>query len=75
MTSDSSAQPPGDTPADTRADTPTGDDQMRERFRAALDRKHAQQAAAGGGSGDQPGGAHPHTGPAKTQRTFRRKSG
>lgn len=53
---------------------PSTPEETRRRFREALDRKqvghHGHDA---GGSG--PAAAHPHTAPAKPQRTFRRKSG
>jgi hypothetical protein len=49
-------------------------DEAREKFRAALERKkgaaHGEAHPRGG-----PAAAHPHTAPAKPQRTFRRKSG
>jgi hypothetical protein len=50
-----------------------GDDD-RAKFREALARKtgRAGGAGQGGGSGSKVGSAH---GPAKAQRTFRRKSG
>lgn len=51
-------------------------DQLRERYLAALDRKHGR-ASGQGGSGSGGSGARPSagSGPAKAQRTFRRKSG
>jgi hypothetical protein len=57
-----------------RGDDQRLSDEAREKFRAALDRKK------GGAHGDDhprggPAAAHPHTAPAKPQRTFRRKSG
>jgi hypothetical protein len=52
------------------------DDELHRRFREALDRKRKSGAAGGGASGDEQGGKpHGTTGPAKQQRTFRRKSG
>lgn len=61
-------------------DEPGGDqpgtDDVRERFRAALDRKHAREQAGHGDAGPDPSGpAHLGSGPAKAKRTFRRKSG
>ncbi len=53
---------------------PATPEETRLRFREALERKqfgHHGREAAGNG----PAGAHPHTAPAKPQRTFRRKSG
>lgn len=56
------------------SETPTDDD-MRKRFQDALERKknasHATATGAGG-AGDK---GHGGSGPAKAQRTFRRKSG
>ncbi len=51
-------------------------DAARERFREALQRKQAR-AGGGGGAATDGGAAKPHgaSGPAKSQRTFRRKSG
>jgi hypothetical protein len=65
----------GDT-GPTATDDVTKDD-VKRRFREALDRKNGQHgdAAAGGEGGDHAkvhGGAH---GPAQQQRQFRRKSG
>jgi hypothetical protein len=50
--------------------TPAGDD--RARFRAALERKSGKHVDPAGRS---PNAVHPHTAPAKPQKTFRRKSG
>ena len=58
-----------DNPADE------GADDLRRQFREALDRKHGHGAVgdtSGGELGHQP---HHASGPAKAQRTFRRKSG
>ncbi len=61
--------------SDTGSDAPETDD-MRKRFQEALERKkqasHATGAAGAGGDG---GKGHGGSGPAKAQRTFRRKSG
>ena len=55
---------------------PTSDiDDVKQKFRAALDRKRAAQndhQSAGGHGGDKISGAH---GPAGGRRSFRRKSG
>ena len=50
------------------------DDEVKRKFREALERKKQQNAegAAGEGKGQKIHGAH---GPAHTQRTFRRRSG
>ena len=68
MTSPQSSEP-------SKAPEPE-DDELHRRFREALDRKRNRSAVGGAGSGDDQG-AKPHgtTGPAKQQRTFRRKSG
>lgn len=50
-----------------------GEDETRRRFQEALAKKGQHRSAAGGTGGK--GGVHTHTGPAKAQRTFRRKSG
>ena len=63
------------------ADSPSGEhpaaeDDVKLKFRQALERKNARHADAAGADGKDPakvhGGAH---GPAHVQRTFRRKSG
>lgn len=51
------------------------DDEVKRKFREALERKRQQQAdqsGAGEGKGQKIHGTH---GPAHTQRTFRRRSG
>ncbi|MDP9417928.1 MAG: DUF5302 domain-containing protein [Actinomycetota bacterium] len=52
------------------------DEAARQRFREALERKKGR-AGGGGGAAAEGGAAKPHggSGPAKSQRTFRRKSG
>ena len=51
-------------------------DELHRRFREALDRKRNRATDGVDGSGeDQSGKPHGSTGPAKQQRTFRRKSG
>lgn len=45
---------------------------LRDRFRAALERKKGNPSAGGSRASDAP---HPHSAPAKAKRTFRRKSG
>ena len=65
--------PTDDTPG-TPAEAADGDDQRRK-FREALDRKTGKSddpTAGGTGGSSKIHGAH---GPAKSQRTFRRKSG
>lgn len=61
--------------ADEATATPAGGaEDVKRRFREALDKKHAHGGRDVSGSG---GGAKVHEshGPASTQRTFRRKSG
>lgn len=64
----------GDKPA---ADTsPGGTDEMRKRYLDALERKHANSGTGTASGSGEPGVKKPGgTGPAKSQRTFRRKSG
>ena len=67
---------PGPESAEDEAGPERPDDEMKRKFRAALDRKRSQlaehnskQAGKGGGKVQ---GAH---GPAQSRRSFRRKSG
>ena len=64
-----------ETPETPEAATEAGEgaDDQKRKFRAALERK----AGGKGGSSDAAGQSKVHgsTGPAKAQRTFRRKSG
>jgi hypothetical protein len=51
-------------------------DEARRKFREALDRKRAREADADGGRGGMDAGqVHGTHGPARSRRTFRRKSG
>jgi hypothetical protein len=51
-------------------------DDMKRKFREALDRKQAEEADAGGnGRGKDAGKIHGVHGPAGGRRSFRRKSG
>ena len=55
------------------ADHNPAPEDVRRKFKEALDKKqgkHDEHLLAG-----PEGGGHEHTGPAKVQRTFRRKSG
>ena len=62
------------------ADTPkpepdkAADDDVKRRYREALDRKQASQSG-GGGHAEGDSKVHEAHGPAKSQRTFRRKAG
>ncbi|MER7129474.1 DUF5302 domain-containing protein [Streptosporangium saharense] len=54
----------------------SADDELRRRFREALDRKKSAQAdAASGGRGKGPSKIHGAHGPVAGKRSFRRKSG
>jgi Family of unknown function (DUF5302) len=66
-----SPEPPTPTPPESQ-----DDDDLHRRFREALDRKRNRGTAPDSGTGDDSGSkSHGTTGPAKHQRTFRRKSG
>ena len=53
-----------------------GQDEARRKFREALDRKRAREAAGSGGrSGNSAGKVHGAHGPAGSRRSFRRRSG
>ena len=52
------------------------EDEMKRRFREALERKQGQNAAVNGtASGKDPSKVHSAHGPAASRRSFRRKSG
>ena len=54
----------------------SSEDEIKRKFRAALDRKRARETDAGGGrQGKDAGKIHGVHGPARTRRSFRRKSG
>ncbi|GAA0915564.1 DUF5302 domain-containing protein [Nonomuraea longicatena] len=54
----------------------TPEDEMKRKFREALDRKRNQNADAGaGGRGSDHSKIHGAHGPAANKRSFRRKSG
>jgi len=74
-------QPAADTPQDDpvqddQQNDPAQDNDVKAKFRQALERKNARHGGGEGGDGKDSaklhGGAH---GPAHQQRTFRRKSG
>jgi hypothetical protein len=55
---------------------PSPEDEAKRKFREALDRKRAKEADAGRGrGGPDTGKIHGAHGPARTRRSFRRKSG
>jgi hypothetical protein len=79
MTENETAEPAEDAPAETEeSEEPAEDvfagDDPKAKFREALSRKAGKGGKAGGEGegGSKIGSAH---GPAKAQRTFRRKSG
>lgn len=64
---------PADKPAET---TDPGAEDVRSKFRDALERKQHRHAAGGADSeGKDPSKVHNSHGPAGGKRTFRRKSG
>jgi len=50
-------------------------DEMKRKFRAALDRKRGTHASANAGGAQDTGKVHGSHGPAASRRSFRRKSG
>lgn len=55
---------------------PSSEDEIKRRFREALELKQGKNAAANGSaSGKDPSKVHSAHGPAGTKRSFRRKSG
>jgi hypothetical protein len=60
-------------PADAAAEP--GMDDMKRKFREALDRKREQHAHANADSAQATGKVHDAHGPASSRRSFRRKSG
>lgn len=62
-------------PAESENQTQADLDEMKRKFRAALDRKKEQHAAAGADGAEKSGKVHGAHGPASTRRSFRRKSG
>jgi Family of unknown function (DUF5302) len=59
----------------TRAAGSPDDDDMKAKFRAALDRKRGEHAAANAEGAQDTGKVHGAHGPAASRRSFRRKSG
>jgi hypothetical protein len=82
---DSASTPraPEDTPSDAAAEPEAaakpsagGDfEDMKRKFREALDRKRGAQTAANAEGAQDTGKVHGAHGPASTRRSFRRKSG
>jgi hypothetical protein len=70
-----SASKPGDA-AEAAVDGAADTDDVKRKFREALERKQTKQAeGASGGDGGEHGKVHSAHGPAHQQRQFRRKSG
>jgi hypothetical protein len=63
-----------ETPAESGDDTQADLDEVKRKFRAALDRKK-QQHATSADSAEKTGRLHEAHGPAAKRRSFRRKSG
>ena len=60
-----------DRPDDTKPDL----DEVKRKFREALDRKHSAHASANAEGAHDTGKVHGSHGPAASRRSFRRKSG
>jgi hypothetical protein len=75
--SDAAAEPAAvRTGADSKAARPGADfDDMKRKFREALERKRGAQTAANAEGAHDTGKVHGSHGPASTRRSFRRKSG
>ncbi len=57
-------------------ESPEDEDELKRKFREALDRKRGKQAEANARHGGKDGGkVHGTHGPAQSRRSFRRKSG
>jgi Family of unknown function (DUF5302) len=66
----------GDAAGDGRAPKDAGDiDDVKRKFREALDRKRDQHAHANADAAQATGKVHGAHGPASSRRSFRRKSG
>jgi uncharacterized protein DUF5302 len=62
--------------ADTAPEPEDSEDELKRKFREALERKRAQEADAGTARrGKDAGKIHGPHGPARSRRSFRRKSG
>jgi hypothetical protein len=71
MSDDEATESPTESPAEGKAP-----DDLRDKFKAALERKHGQGGpGAGGTTGDPTAKASARTSNSKRQREFRRKSG
>lgn len=56
-------------------DDATGEDDLKRKFREALDRKNADQKGGGGGGPGNEGKVHGTHGSESHQKSFRRKAG
>jgi hypothetical protein len=71
-----SAEPESAEPESAEAESIDERDELKRRFREALDRKHNRESEAGAsGDGKDPSKVHGTHGPAASRRAFRRKSG
>jgi hypothetical protein len=69
-------QPEGRSAADAAPEEQSAEDEVKRRFREALERKQGKNAAANASaSGKDPSKVHSAHGPAASRRSFRRKSG
>lgn len=71
-----SAEPSAQSAEDTAPEEQSTEDEVKRRFREALERKQGKNAAGNGSaSGKDPSKVHSAHGPAASRRSFRRKSG
>jgi hypothetical protein len=69
-------QNPGDAAPEEQSAEDSAEDEVKRRFREALERKQGKNAAGNGStSGKDPSKVHSAHGPAGSRRSFRRKSG
>jgi Family of unknown function (DUF5302) len=62
--------------AEAASEPERSEDEIKRKFREALERKRSKQAEkAAGRAGNDPGKVHAVQGPARQRRSFRRKSG
>jgi uncharacterized protein DUF5302 len=70
------AEPEEQNTGDAAPQEQSAEDEVKRRFREALERKQGKNAAANeSASGKDPSKVHSAHGPAATRRSFRRKSG
>ena len=69
-------EPQEQNPGDAAPEEQSTEDELKHRFREALERKQGKNAAVNGStSGKDPSKVHSAHGPAGSRRSFRRKSG